>query len=266
MSIPLSRYNRAMAHEDSDEEERFRTLTPAMTEYSMQSGKTDSNYYYEHQWKDTMGKTFVGSPEPLPQSMADSMMPSPYIMPERTANGYAPSSVGETSTIALVPKQPKSTLDPLGPRLKQAFVALRVVHTFAAVLLASCVCAMQVYMLMGHVTVVAVPHFVCRVILMAMAVVLVLCDWKKPRSVLRHFPMYSDKRSWKGLGLTQVVVAFFVLGDSTLAEMRGATGDRFSRVLFPLVLAFSSLMLVVGVAYFAAGAIGGVRIKQRFQQ
>ncbi|KAJ2399858.1 hypothetical protein GGI23_002397 [Coemansia sp. RSA 2559] len=264
MAIPLSRYNRAITNHTpnenyEEEDERFRTLTPAMTDYSMQSGKTDSNYYYEHQWKNTMGKTFV---EPLPQqSMADSMMPSAYIMPEEPT---ATISHG-TSTIALVPTR-QADLDPLAPQLHRAFVGLRLTHTVAAVLLVSCLCAMQVYMFLGKVSVVAVPHFVCRVILVAMAVILVLCDWRRPRSVLRHFPLYSERRSWKALGLTQVGVAFFVFGDSTLAQMRAAGAGRFAQVLFPLAMTFSSLMLVVGAAYFAAGAIGGVRIKQRFHQ
>ncbi|KAJ1798972.1 hypothetical protein LPJ59_002150 [Coemansia sp. RSA 2399] len=264
MAIPLSRYNRTMTNnapsEDYDEEdERFRTLTPAMTDYSVQSRKTDSNYYYEHQWKDTMGKTFV---EPLPQrSMADSMMPSAYIMPEEPAATFSQGA----STIALVPAR-QADLDALAPRLHRSFVALRLIHTVAAVLLVSCLCAMQVYMFLVKTSVVAVPHFVCRVILVAMAVILVLCDWRRPRSVLRHFPLYNERRSWKALGLTQVGVAFFVFGDSTLAQMRAAGAGRFAQVLFPLVMAFSSLMLVVGVAYFAAGAIGGVRIKQRFHQ
>ncbi|KAJ2548990.1 hypothetical protein EV175_004617 [Coemansia sp. RSA 1933] len=126
---------------------------------------------------------------------------------------------------------------------------------------------MQVYMFLGHnVTVVAVPHFVCRVILIAMAVILVLCDWRRPRFMLNHFPLYNDRRSWKALGLTQVGVAFFVFGDSTLADMRAEDAGNFPHILFPLVMTFASLMLAVGTAYFVAGTIGGVRIKQRFQQ
>ncbi|KAJ2521127.1 hypothetical protein H4217_001579 [Coemansia sp. RSA 1939] len=291
MSIPLSRYNRSMANRtenyDDDDEERYRTLTPALTDYSVASGKADneSMYYYEHQWKNTMGngKTFVGDADTM-RSMGDSMMPSHYIMPERTtfsrATGkyQAPSTVEESSsssTIALVPKKEESlfsdsmvNLEPLGGRLRQAFVGLRLTHTMASVFLVSCLVAMQVYMLMvTKVTMVAVPHFVCRVILMAVSVILVLCDWAKPRSILKHFPMYNDKRSWKGLGLTQVVVALFVLGDSTLADMQAAENDRrFAKVLFPLVVSSSSLMLAVGIAYFVAGAIGGVKIKQRFKQ
>ncbi|KAJ2532074.1 hypothetical protein EV175_007176, partial [Coemansia sp. RSA 1933] len=51
----------APAEEYEGDDGPFRTLTPAMTDYSVASAKTDSQYYYERQWTDTMGTTYSGT-------------------------------------------------------------------------------------------------------------------------------------------------------------------------------------------------------------
>ncbi|ORX72337.1 hypothetical protein DL89DRAFT_265925 [Linderina pennispora] len=148
------------------------------------------------------------------------------------------------------------------PTTKYTFALklLRMVNTGISALLISVILAMEIYMLLNQRGVIIIPLFVCRLILVGALVVLVLCDWAVLPKMFYFFPMYDDNRSWKGLGFSQIVVAFFVLGDSTLVGMQSDEG-RFAKVLFPCAVTFGCLMVGVGITYFVAGVIGGARLK-----
>ncbi|KAJ1956557.1 hypothetical protein EC988_001285 [Linderina pennispora] len=148
------------------------------------------------------------------------------------------------------------------PAAKYTFALklLRMVNTGISALLISVILAMEIYMLLNQRGVIIIPLFVCRLILVGALAVLVLCDWAVLPKMFYFFPMYDDNRSWKGLGFSQIVVAFFVLGDSTLVGMQSDEG-RFAKVLFPCAVTFGCLMVGVGITYFVAGVIGGARLK-----
>ncbi|KAJ1987997.1 hypothetical protein GGI25_004686 [Coemansia spiralis] len=265
MSIPIRSFEPSTMNSSDD---RFRTMTPA-TEYSAMSRSHYADYYDED-WSNTMEntKTFVGYSNPTNKSVADSLAPSPYILPERNTFSRKASPdfamESDASTIALVPK-PATQGEPLGIKIRQLLTVLRALHILAALILLGCIGGMEVYMLIGDISIVVIPRFICRIILMAITIILVLCNCNIPKSIHRHFPMFNNKHSWKALGLSQIIVAFFVLGDSTLKDMRVAQNNsKFARILFPFVLAFSCLMLFVGLVYFIVGSVGGVAIKQRF--
>ncbi|KAI8322632.1 hypothetical protein GQ54DRAFT_310730 [Martensiomyces pterosporus] len=170
--------------------------------------------------------------------------------------------------ISLTPKHEHMVPDPeptpAGPSrlVTRLLIALRVVSTIVSIALLGCVAGMEIYMLSNQHGIIIIPLFICRVILMAALTILVLCDWSLLPRVLKYFPMYNEQRSWKGFGFSQIVVAFFVMGDSTLAGMQDSRDkNTFARILFPLVITFGSLMIVVGAVYFVAGVMGGAGLK-----
>ncbi|KAJ1945716.1 hypothetical protein FBU59_002231 [Linderina macrospora] len=161
------------------------------------------------------------------------------------------------------PSIPQSDLDVSRvPTTKYTFLLkiLRIGSTAISGLLIAVILAMQVYMLFRQHGVIIIPLFVCRLMLVGALAVLVLCDWAVLPKMFYFFPMFDDNRSWKGLGFSQIVVAFFVLGDSTLVGMQSDEGT-FARVLFPCAVTFGCLMVAVGITYFVAGVIGGARLK-----
>ncbi|KAJ1966285.1 hypothetical protein GGI12_000190 [Dipsacomyces acuminosporus] len=170
-------------------------------------------------------------------------------------------------SISLTPKHEHIVPDPAPEKppskvVKQLLIALRVASTAVSVGLFCCVAGMDVYMLLNQRGIVLIPLFICRVMLMAALVVLILCEWSLAPRITSYFPMYNEGRSWKGFGFSQIVVAFFVMSDSTMTAMQDSrsTSD-FARILFPLVVTFGILMVVVGACYLVAGVLGGADLK-----
>ncbi|KAJ2157771.1 hypothetical protein GGF46_004259 [Coemansia sp. RSA 552] len=153
---------------------------------------------------------------------------------------------------------------PLSKRIHHWVILLRIIHTLLGLALVVCFGAMEAYMLLEQFHIVAIPLTVCRLVLASALVILVLCDWAAPKSIHRYFPMYSHKHSVKALGLSQLVVGLFALSDPSLVSMGNEKDDNaIAPVLLPLVIVFSSLVMVCGVVYFIVGAVGGARLRAR---
>ncbi|KAJ2006296.1 hypothetical protein GGI04_001925 [Coemansia thaxteri] len=271
MSIPIRKYNPTYVGRTGS---KYRNVTPSTTVSSSASHySSDCDIEEKDGSYDTWGtidstRTFVGGIGQAASRCATPRMElAAHIMPEMY-NALDPR-VGQTSMAevekVIYPLQATSDL-PLTKNKRMLLIFLRLAHTVVSLMLLASVGGMQTYMLLGDKSIVVVPLFVCRLFLMAALTVLPLCDWSLPSKILQHFPMYNDKRSWKGLGISQLVVAFFVLGDSSLAGMAASREEStFARILFPLVLTSCFLMVAVAIAYFVAGAVGGVKLKRKLK-
>ncbi|KAJ2358924.1 hypothetical protein GGF43_000480 [Coemansia sp. RSA 2618] len=123
---------------------------------------------------------------------------------------------------------------PVGKFTRWFVKGMRIGHTLDGLIMMVCFGAMEAYMLKEQFTPVAIPLTVCRLILVIALLVLILCDWAVPKRIHRYFPMYSFQHSFKALGISQIVIAFFAFGDSTVAKMSGERDEsKFARVLFP---------------------------------
>ncbi|KAJ2023416.1 hypothetical protein GGI06_001425 [Coemansia sp. S85] len=272
MSIPIRKYNPTYVGRTGS---KYRNITPSTTHsssashYNSESEIDDKESAYDSWGTVDSTRTFVSDlgRTTNTESVSGGVEPAPHIMPEPYSTlgvSYGQTVKAELAKINHSSQQFHEA--PLAKKKRLLLVLLRITHSIVALMLLACVGGMQTYMLLGDKSIVIVPLFVCRLFLMAALIVLVLCDWSKPAKILHHFPMYNDRRSWKGLGLSQLVVAFFVLGDSTLGGMAASREEStLARILFPLVLTSSFLMILVGVVYFIAGAVGGVRIKQQLK-
>ncbi|KAJ1838604.1 hypothetical protein LPJ70_005392, partial [Coemansia sp. RSA 2708] len=153
---------------------------------------------------------------------------------------------------------------PVGKKLRTFVVAMRVVHTLVGLLMMACFGAMEAYMLIKQFVLAVIPLTVCRIILIIALLVLILSDWAVPKRIHRYFPMFNFQHSLKALGLSQMVIAFFALGDSTLTSMEADRKDStFARLLFPLVILTSSLLLAISAVYFIIGVFGGAKLRTR---
>ncbi|KAJ2331623.1 hypothetical protein GGI00_003173 [Coemansia sp. RSA 2681] len=271
MSIPIRKYNPTYVGRTGS---KYRNLTPSTTHsssashYNSESEVDDKESAYDSWGTVDSTRTFVSDlRHAVNADEASRVEPASHIMPESYSTlgvSYGQVAKAELAKINLSPQSFHNT--PLAKNKRTLLVLLRVAHTIVGLMLLACVGGMQTYMLLGDKSIVIVPLFVCRLFLMAALVVLALCDWSMPVKILHHFPMYNDRRSWKGLGISQLVVAFFVLGDSTLGGMSASRGEStLARILFPLVLTSSFLMILVGIVYFIAGAVGGVRLKRQLK-
>ncbi|KAJ2254104.1 hypothetical protein GGI13_002344 [Coemansia sp. RSA 455] len=271
MSIPIRMYNPTYVGRTGS---KYRNITPSTTHssstshYNSESEIDDKESTYDSWGTVDSTRTFVSDLGHADN--ADEVAraePVSHIMPESYSTLGV--SYGQTVKAELAKINQSSQVfndPPLAKNKRMFLVLLRITHTIVGLMLFACVGGMQTYMLLGDKSIVIVPLFVCRIFLMAALVVLALCDWSLPAKILHHFPMYNDRRSWKGLGISQLVVAFFVLGDSTLGGMSASGGEStLARILFPLVLTSSFLMILVGIVYFIAGAVGGVRLKRQLK-
>ncbi|KAJ2829016.1 hypothetical protein GGI24_002245 [Coemansia furcata] len=265
MSIPIRKYNPTYVGRTGS---KYRNITPSTSHYNSESEIDDKKSTYDSWGTVDSTRTFVSDlGRTVNADEISRVEPAPHIMPE----SYSTLGVshGQTAKAELA-KINQSSLTfhdaPLAKNKRMFLILLRITHSIVGLMLMACVGGMQAYMLLGDKSIVIVPLFVCRLFLMAALVVLILCDWSMPAKILHHFPMYNDRRSWKGLGISQLVVAFFVLGDSTLGGMSASGGEStLARILFPLVLTSSFLMILVGIVYFIAGAVGGVRLKRQLK-
>ncbi|KAJ2910889.1 hypothetical protein GGI21_000411 [Coemansia aciculifera] len=268
MSLPIRKYNPTYVGRTGS---KYRNITPNSTllsnasHYNSESEADDKESAYNG-W-DTVGstRTFDGNNgRSIDPNETLRVEPAPHITPESYSTLGV--SYGQTAKAELAKLSQSFDDAPLAKNKRTLLVLLRVAHTIVSLMLLACVGGMQTYMLLGDKSIVIVPLFVCRLFLMAALVVLVLCDWSMPAKILHHFPMYNDRRSWKGLGISQLVVAFFVLGDSTLEGMAASRDEStLARILFPLVLTSGFLMVLVAIVYFVAGAVGGVRLKRQLK-
>ncbi|KAJ2123325.1 hypothetical protein IW147_002695 [Coemansia sp. RSA 720] len=154
--------------------------------------------------------------------------------------------------------------EPVGAGVRRLVLVMRWVHSLVGLLTMTCFGAMEAYMLTEQFTLVAIPLTVCRLILVTALVVLVLSDWARPKRIHRYFPMYSFQHSFKALGISQLVVAFFALSDSTVSKMSDDRDtSQFARILFPLVLTTSALLALVGFLYFVVGVFGGTKLRTK---
>ncbi|KAJ2635283.1 hypothetical protein GGF40_003708 [Coemansia sp. RSA 1286] len=275
MTIPIYKFNPALSSRSAS---RFGTetessISPGSYTYAYNTGESVINDYagnFEGRWDDSDNdRTYINHQRNYRGRSAAPSFIEPAAAIATKSAGQTVDANGSHDTIALhIQEQEKGASEQLRPLAKNIiifFKTLRIVHALAGLTLLACVCGMQVYMLLGKINILVIPLFACRLFLMAFLVVLVLCDLNIPRKVHDHFPMYNNKRSWKWLGLSQLIVAFFILGDSTLSTMeQSRESSAFARVLFPMVLSFSSLMIAVGLTYFIAGAVGGAKLKRRF--
>ncbi|KAJ2511687.1 hypothetical protein GGH20_005368 [Coemansia sp. RSA 1937] len=154
--------------------------------------------------------------------------------------------------------------EPVGAGVRRLVLAMRWVHSLVGLLTMACFGAMEAYMLTEQFTLVAIPLTVCRLILVTALIVLVLSDWARPKRIHRYFPMYSFQHSFKALGISQLVIAFFALSDSTVAKMSDdRENSEFARILFPLVLTTSALLVLLGCLYFVVGVFGGAKLRTK---
>ncbi|KAJ2031966.1 hypothetical protein IW146_007729 [Coemansia sp. RSA 922] len=271
MSIPIRKYNPTYVGRTGS---KYRNITPSTTHssstshYNSESEIDDKESTYDSWGTVDSTRTFVSDlGRAANADEVSKAEPVPHIMPESYSTLGV--SYGQTVKAELAKINQSSQVfndPPLTKNKRMLLVLLRITHTIVGLMLFACVGGMQTYMLLGDKSIVIVPLFICRIFLMAALVVLALCDWSLPAKILHHFPMYNDRRSWKGLGISQLVVAFFVLGDSTLGGMSASGGEStLARILFPLVLTSSFLMILVGIVYFIAGAVGGVRLKRQLK-
>ncbi|KAJ2800819.1 hypothetical protein H4S07_005087 [Coemansia furcata] len=265
MSIPIRKYNPTYVGRTGS---KYRNITPSTSHYNSESEIDDKESTYDSWGTVDSTRTFVSDlGRTVNADEISRVEPAPHIMPE----SYSTLGVshGQTAKAELAKINQSSQIfhdAPLAKNKRMFLILLRITHSIVGLMLMACVGGMQAYMLLGDKSIVIVPLFVCRLFLMAALVVLTLCDWSMPAKILHHFPMYNDRRSWKGLGISQLVVAFFVLGDSTLGGMSASGGEStLARILFPLVLTSSFLMILVGIVYFIAGAVGGVRLKRQLK-
>ncbi|KAJ1947326.1 hypothetical protein GGF37_000508 [Kickxella alabastrina] len=268
MAIPINKYSPTRVGRSGSKHGSESSLVPSSRGY--ESEDPSVNYYaggYESQWT-TADNTRIYVNQ---NHLAHSRSPTPSFLPPHPtiANSVAHSaSVSSQRTVAnhstVKINEPLVAEAPLGKKARAFLIILRSIHTLTGLMLLSSIGGMQAYMLLSKISILIIPLFICRLFLMSALVVFILCDWSLPKKVHFHFPMYSNKRSWKGLGMSQLVISMFVLGDSALISLeKDREGSQFARILFPLVVTFSSMMVLVGLIYFVLGAVGGAKLKRR---